>query len=48
MTLVTVYQLLVSWMPVWAQVVILGLLALLIIFLIVKLVGFLLDAIPFL
>ncbi len=48
MTLVTVYQLLVSWMPVWVQVVVLGLLALLIIFLIVKLVGFILDAIPFL
>lgn len=48
MSIVTVYQLLLSWLPVWVQVVVLGMIALLVVILIVKLVGFILNAIPFL
>lgn len=48
MSIVTVYQLCFSWMPVWLQVVLLGLIALIFILLIVKIVGFILEAIPFL
>lgn len=48
MNIVAVYQLLFSWLPVWLQVVALGLIALVFIFLIVKIVAFVLDAIPFL
>lgn len=48
MSILTVYQLLFSWLPVWLQVVVLGLIALIFIFLIVKIVAFVLDAIPFL
>lgn len=48
MSIVSVYQLLFSWLPVWVQVVVLGLIALLVVILIVKLVGFILNAIPFL
>lgn len=48
MSIVTVYQLLFSWLPVWLQVVVLGLIALVMIILIVKIVAFVLDAIPFL
>lgn len=48
MNLLVVYQYLFSWLPVWFQVVVLGLIALIIIFLVVKVVGFVLDAIPFL
>lgn len=48
MSVVTVYQLLFSWLPVWLQVVVLGLIALIMIILIVKIVAFVLDAIPFL
>lgn len=48
MSIITVYQLLFSWLPVWVQVVVLGLIALTFIFLLVKIVAFVLDAIPFL
>lgn len=48
MSIVTVYQLMFSWLPVWLQVVVLGFIALIIILLIVKIVAFVLDAIPFL
>lgn len=48
MSIALVYQLMLSWLPAWLQVVILGLIALLFIFLIVKIVAFVLDAIPFL
>lgn len=48
MSIVTVYQLLFSWLPVWFQVVVLGLIAFLMILLVVKVVAFVLDAIPFL
>lgn len=48
MSIVTVYQLLLSWLPVWVQVVVLGLISFLAVILVVKLVGFILNAIPFL
>lgn len=48
MSIVTVYQLLFSWLPVWLQVVVLGLISLILIILIAKIVAFVLDAIPFL
>lgn len=48
MSIVQVYQYLFSWLPVWFQVVFLGLVALVFVFLIVKIVAFVLDAIPFL
>lgn len=48
MSIVTVYQLLFSWLPVWLQVVALGLIALFMILLVFKVVAFVLDAIPFL
>lgn len=48
MSIITVYQLLFSWLPVWLQVVVLGLVALIMIMLVVKIVAFVLDAIPFL
>ena len=37
-----------SWLPAWFQVVVLGLIALTLIFAIVKVIGLILDAIPFL
>lgn len=37
-----------SWLPAWMQVVILGLISLVIIFVVIKVVGLVLDAIPFL
>lgn len=46
--IVAVYQIMFSWLPVWVQVVALGLIALTFILLIVKIVAFVLDAIPFL
>lgn len=48
MNIVQIYQLIFSWLPVWFQIVVLGLIALIVILLIVKLVGFILNAIPFL
>lgn len=48
MSILVAYQLLFSWLPAWVQVVILGLIAFVFIMLVVKIVGFILDAIPFL
>lgn len=48
MTITAIYQLMFSWLPAWVQVVLLGFFAFILILLIVKLVGFILDAIPFL
>lgn len=48
MSIVGIYQVMFSWLPVWLQVVVLGFLALIVIFMIVKIVAFVLDAIPFL
>lgn len=42
------WTVLFSWLPAWFQVVVLGLIALTVIFLIVKVIGLILDAIPFL
>jgi len=42
------WNVLFSWLPAWVQVVILGFIALIVIFLIVKVIGLILDAIPFL
>lgn len=46
--LVTMWQLLFAWLPVPFQVIVLGFFAFLIIYIVVKLVGFILNAIPFL
>lgn len=37
-----------SWLPAWVQVVLLGFIALVVLFIIVKVIGLVLDAIPFL
>lgn len=37
-----------SWLPAWFQVVVLGLIALTVIFIIIKVIGLILNAIPFL
>lgn len=37
-----------SWLPAWVQVVILGLVAVIVILIILKIVGLVLNAIPFL
>ena len=42
-----IYSLLLGWMPVWFQVVTLGLIGSLFVFMILKLVAFVLDCIPF-
>ena len=47
-TLVQVIVLMGSIFPSWLVTIILGVLALLVIFIIIKVVGFILDAIPFL
>lgn len=42
------WTVLFSWLPAWFQVVVLGLIALTVIFIIVKVIGLILNAIPFL
>lgn len=48
MSLVQIYQWLFSWMPVWFQVVVLGLIGFLAVIIVLKIIGFVLNAIPFL
>lgn len=42
------WSVLFSWLPAWVQVVLLGMIALVLILFVVKVIGFILDAIPFL
>ncbi len=42
------WSVLFSWLPAWAQVVLLGLVALVVILLVLRIVSKVLDAIPFL
>lgn len=46
--LVAVWQLLFAWLPAWFQVVVLALIAIAVVLLVLKIVGIVLDAIPFL
>lgn len=48
MTLVYCIASFCSWMPVWVRVVIVGAFAVLMLFLLIRLIGAILDAIPFL
>lgn len=48
MTLVYCIASFCSWMPVWVRVVIVGAFAVLLLFLLIRLIGAILDAIPFL
>ena len=48
MTLVYCIASFCSWLPTWVRVVIVGAFAVLMLFLIIRLVGAILDAIPFL
>lgn len=42
-----VWQLLFAWLPVWVQVAILGFISLMVVLVILKIIGIVLDAIPF-
>lgn len=42
------WSVLFSWLPAWMQVVVLGLIAYVLIMFIIRVIGFVLDAIPFL
>lgn len=48
MTLVYCIASFCSWLPVWVRVVIVGSFAVLMLFLLIRLIGAILDAIPFL
>lgn len=48
MTLVYCIASFCSWMPVWVRIVIVGAFAVLMLFLLIRLIGAILDAIPFL
>lgn len=48
MTLVYCIASFCSWLPVWVRVVIVGAFAVLMLFLLIRLIGAILDAIPFL
>lgn len=42
------WSILFSWLPAWFQVVVLGLIALSVLLIVLKIIGLVLDAIPFL
>lgn len=46
-SIIYLYYLLLSWMPSWIQVCILGFLVIVAVYGIIKLVGMILDALPF-
>lgn len=47
MSLGEIYAIVLGWLPVWFQVVVLGLIAFLVILLVMRIIKIVLDALPF-